>query len=397
MNSLINQFNINTAKDAIWLDHEFYVEAPEIEDEIEDDFEAIMPDEEGDGDEEIEELPDEDNTIEEEMSYSISGIAWIDKDKNGSREENEELLQNIKVILINAENNTIVKNESGEQIISLTDANGEYRFENLKPGKYVVIFEYDNKTYSVTTYKKDNVNDNNNSDVVSSRVQIDGQSSVAAVTDILLLDNNLENIDIGLIENAKFDLKLDKYISKVVIKNSQGTETKTYENTKLAKVDFVAKYINSASLVITYKFVITNNGDVSGYVDKLSDNLPSGLEFSSELNKNWYQGSDGMLYTSLSNKAIEPGKTSEIELVLTKEMDENNTGTVTNTASLITISNLEGIKEEADNVIDNTSSADIILTIKTGSPFLYIGVTIACIGIIAIGAYLIKKKVLNRI
>ena len=278
-----------------------------------------------------------------------------------------------------------------------TDENGKYKFEDLKEGNYIVVFEFDNKTYSVTTYKKENVEEENNSDVVSSNVQIDGTNKIAAITDILKLQKDLQNIDIGLIQNAKFDLKLDKYISKVIIKNLQGTETKNYENTNFAKVDLTAKYINSASIIITYKFVVTNNGDVTGYVDKLVDNLPAGLEFSSELNKEWYQAADGTLNTSSSGIAIEPGKTSEIELILTKQMNEENTGKVTNTASLTKISNLEGIEEEAERVTDNSSSADILLSIKTGSPIMYISITLISIGIIAIGAYLVKKKVLNKV
>lgn len=344
--------------------------------------------------------PEEDEDIEEDDVtpdiYSIGGVAWLDINKNATRDENEKILSNIKVMLIDANTQTIVENKDGIKMETVTDSNGAYKFENLLYGQYIVIFEYDTAKYSITAYKKENIEENVNSDVVSSRIQISGETKIAAITDQLELITNLENIDMGLIENAEFDLKLDKYISKVIVKNSQGTETKNYQNTNFAKVDLVAKYINSASVFITYKFVITNNGDVTGYVDKLSDNLPSGLEFSSELNKNWYKGSDGMLYTTLSEIAIEPGQSSEVELILTKQMNEDNTGTVTNTASLIQVSNLEGIEEKADQVLDNTSKADLLLTIKTGSPFMYISITLISISIIAGGAYLINKKVLNK-
>ena len=155
--------------------------------------------------------------------------------------------------------------------------------------------------------------------------------------------------------------------------------------------------MNNTNVIINYKFVIKNNGDVTGYVDKLVDNLPSGLEFSSELNKDWYKGSDGNLYTtSLNGIAIKPGETSEVELTLTKKTTENTTGTFSNNAELSQISNIEAIEEKAEAKENNKSSADLVISIKTGSVIMYIGITIGCIAIIAAGAYIIKKKVINK-
>ena len=171
--------------------------------------------------------------------------------------------------------------------------------------------------------------------------------------------------------------------------------TTEYENMNFAKVDLVAKYMNNTSVIVTYKFVITNNGDVTGYVESLKDNLPSGLEFSSELNKDWYRNEDGSLYTSaLNGIAIEPGKSSEIELILTKETTEESTGTFKNNAELMRVNNIEAIEESSSE--NNKSSADLVISIKTGSPLLYIGITLASITVVALGAYIIKKKILNR-
>lgn len=125
--------------------------------------------------------------------------------------------------------------------------------------------------------------------------------------------------------------------------------------------------------------------------------MPSGLEFSSELNKDWYKGSDGRLYTTLlSGIAIKPGETSEVELILTKTMTENNTGVFTNNAELEKISNLENIQEKDEAKENNKSSAILVLSIKTGSVILYTGITLVCIAIMAAGAYIIKKKILDK-
>lgn len=336
-------------------------------------------------------------TNEDNRKHSIRGVAWLDSNKNGQKDSEETVLPNISIKVINADTNQFVKNSNGEIYNVTTANNGAYIVEGLSKGNYILVFEYDTNTYTVTSYKKDGVESTVNSDVINKNITVDGNTKLVALTDTLSIDETgISNINIGLIENATFDLSINKYIDKVEVINSKGTETHTWENKDTAKVDLVAKYINTAKIVVDYKFVITNNGDVTGYVDKLVDNLPSGLEFSSELNTNWYKESDGKISTtSLSGIKIEPGQTSEIHLLLTKNMTENNTGIIPNTVTLEKISNLEQISEKDSATQNNESSATLVLSIKTGSPILYISITIGCIAVIALGAYLIKKKVLK--
>lgn len=342
----------------------------------------------------------QDKPSQEEIktTYNISGIAWLDSNKNGQRDIDEKLMDSVVVTLVSKDTGDIVTDEAGNKITTITNSNGEYKFENVEKGTYLVIFEFDTNTYTVTTYKKDEVENHLNSDAIITTLTINGEKKLAGITDNISLNQNEENIDIGLIENATFDLSLDKQITKINVINSQGTQEFTYEEGHTAKVDLVAKYINSASVVVNYKFTITNNGDTVGYVDSLVDNLPSGLEFSSELNKDWYVGSDGQLYTvALSGIAIKPGESTQIELILTKNMTEENTGVFSNNAELDKISNLENIEEKEEAIENNKSSADLFISIKTGSPLLYTGITLACIAIIGVGAYIIKKKVLNKV
>lgn len=333
----------------------------------------------------------------EQNTFTVSGLAWLDSNKNGKRDSEEKLLSGINVDLINAVTGEVLKNSEGNNITTTTGENGEYSFTGLEKGKYLVAFEFDTNTYTVTTYQKNGIDESLNSDVIVSNISLNGTSKLVGITDNLDVTSDLNNIDIGLIENANFDLSLDKQISKITVVNAQGTKTTEYNNKNFAKVDLVAKYMNNTSVIVTYKFVITNNGDVTGYVDMLEDNLPSGLAFSSELNKDWYKGSDGKLYTSsLSGIAISPGATSEVELILTKETTEETTGTFSNNAELTKISNLEAIEEKESAKENNKSSADIVISIKTGSPFIYIGITLVSIAVIAAGAYIIKKKVLDK-
>ena len=328
-------------------------------------------------------------------TYSISGLAWLDGNKDGKRDENEQLLSGIKVYLVNTKTGKFVTNIDGKEITVLTGENGEYKFEGISNDSYLVIFEFDTNKYKVTRYQLQNTDTKLNSDAIMNKIRIDENEKVVGITNAIDVKSDLNNIDIGLIENAKFDLSIEKQISKIEVINAQGTKTTEYDNINFAKVDLVAKYMNNTSVIVTYKFIIRNNGDVAGYVESLKDIMPKGLEFSSEFNKDWYKGEDGALYTTALNKnAIEPGESSEIELILTKETTEESTGTFTNNAELEKISNIEAVEEAKED--NNKSSADLVISIKTGSIFLYIGITLGSIAIVAVGAYIIKKKILDR-
>ena len=342
--------------------------------------------------------PDNPKPTPEDKKFKIEGTAWLDSDKDGKRDEGETLLKDIKVTLINKETGETVKDESGNARTATTDENGKYSFDNLSKGTYLVVFEFDSNKYTVTTYQKEGIENSLNSDATMSNIKIDGNSKLVGVTDYIKLeDADASNIDLGLIENAVFDLSLNKLIDSITVVTVQGNKTTNYKNKNFAKVDLVARYMNDTDVIIKYKFVIKNEGDVTAYVDRLEDNLPSGLEFSSELNKDWYKGSDGNLYTtSLAGIAIEPGKTSETELVLTKKTTEETTGTFKNNAELSKISNLEAIEEKEEAKANNKSSADVVISIKTGSAIMYIGITLGSMAIIAAGAYIIKKKVINK-
>ena len=339
----------------------------------------------------------EEPTTPEKETYSISGIAWVDSNKNGKKDDGEDMQHSVVVTLIDKNTGNFALDSNGNKITTTTNNNGIYEFTNIPKGNYIVLFEFDTNTFTVTTYKRAGVDESINSDVILTQVRINGNLKTAAVTDEITLTENKTNINIGLMENAKFDLSLNKYISKISIINKEGTQTEEYKPTDdVAKIDIKAKYMKGTNVIVTYKFAVTNEGDVAGFVDSLQDDLPSGLEFSSDLNKDWYKGTDGKLYTSaLSKVAINPNETKEIELVLTKTMTEDNAGIFTNNASLTKISNLANVQENMQAQENNNSSAILAISIKTGSAWLYLGITLCCITIFASGAYIIKKKVLN--
>ena len=201
----------------------------------------------------------------------------------------------------------------------------------------------------------------------------------------------------------KFDLSLEQYLNKVTVENSQGTTTYDYTNTNFAKVEIPAKYMNGSKVTFEYKIIVKNEGTISGYARKIVDYLPKDLTFSEEQNKDWYVGEDGNIYSvALIDKLLEPGDSEELTIILTKQMNNNNTGTVTNIAEIYEASNDENVEDinsiPGDKLEDQNdmSKVEVIVAVRTGSIILYILLAMTVITIIGIGIYKVKKITLNR-
>ena len=349
---------------------------------------------------------DEDEPSPSEERYKITGTAWLDSNKNGKRDTDETLLPNISVVLLNKADNSIVKDvDTGEQKRVTTGDNGEYEFKNLKPGDYIVIFLYDASKYSLTTYQEKDVDTGLNSDVIDINITVDGKRTIAGTTDVLTVSNeHIRDIDIGLYTSEKFDLKLDKYISKITRTTpSSGTKTYTYNNSKLAKIEVLTKNLGNSSIVIEYKIVVTNEGAVSGYAKKIVDYLPEGVGFNTELNKDWYLSDNGNVYNaSLANTLIEPGESKEVTLIVTKKITEDSLGNLNNNAEIYESYNEQGLKDidsTAGNKAqdeDDMSTADIILSIVTGKIIMYTTITLGVIAILGFGVFEIRKRVIKK-
>lgn len=330
-----------------------------------------------------------------DKTYSISGTAWLDENEDGIKDEKEKLLKGIlvKIKQINKDNVAeYLKDEAGEEITSITDNDGKYEFKELKAGKYIVEFEYNTKTYKLTPVT--------NKDSVPTAPTTSEGTTVK--TDTLNVTNeNIENINIGLVLNSKFDLELNKYITKVTVQNNSGTTEYNYNNEQLAKVEIKAKQMASSTVLVEYQIEVKNNGAVPGTASVIADYLPKGLKFSSEMNTNWYQGTDGNLYTEeLKDVILEPGEAKQVKLILTKTMTANNTGTFTNAAEIYEDKNDFGLVDTNSTPANQKqkendySTAELIISTATGSPMMYIGIIITSMLILGGGIYLINKKVI---
>ena len=342
--------------------------------------------------------PDDNN----KETRKVIGTVWVDANKDGVKDANEQRVSGVKVLLLNNNTSNIAMNSNNEQCITTTGTDGSYMFNNVPQGKYSVIFFYDSAKYSPTTYKKSGVSEEQNSDAIDKTVNYEGKDQIAAVTEeIVLANTNQFNIDLGIVEDAKFDLKLDKVVQAITVNNGKNTKEHVY-NSKLAKLDFESKYANTSSMVVEYKFTITNEGGIAGYVKKLADYLPEELKFNSELNKDWYEGKDGVIYNaSLANTIINPGESKEVTLILTKNMNgDDDFGLINNSAEIYETSNDYGALDidstpgnKATNE-DDYSTANVLTSVKTGDVVIYTTLIITIITIVGVGIYMIKKKVL---
>lgn len=342
--------------------------------------------------------PDDNN----KETRKVIGTVWIDTNKDGVKDANEQRVSGVKVLLLDNSTSNIAISSNNEQCITTTGTDGSYMFNNVPQGKYSVIFFYDSAKYSPTTYKKSGVSEEQNSDAIDKTVNYEGKDQIAAVTEeIVLSDTNKFNIDLGIVEDAKFDLKLDKIVQAITVNNGKNTTEHVY-NSKLAKIDFESKYAKTSSMVVEYKFTITNEGGIAGYVKKLADYLPEGLKFNSELNKDWYEGKDGVIYNaSLANTIINPGESKEVTLILTKNINgDNDFGLINNSAEIYETSNDYGVLDidstpgnKATNE-DDYSTANVLTSVKTGDVVIYTTLILTVIAIVGIGLYMIKKKVL---
>ena len=228
-----------------------------------------------------------------------------------------------------------------------------------------------------TTYKAEGVDEAINSDVVINKLELDGQEKTIANTDkVTIKDSSIAGINIGLKDIKTFELKLDKQISKVIVQNSKETKTYDFTNTSTTKIELPSKYVRS-----------------------IVDYIPSGLKFSSELNKDWHQLDNNLYNVSLANEKILPGESKTVKLVLTKVVTSEDSEIVNNLAEIAESYSPSGIESEnskAGNKVQGESdmnNADIIIGIATGEIVVNVAlITLLTILVIGTGAYLINRK-----
>lgn len=339
--------------------------------------------------------PDDNSNDNNTSNYNISGKVWLDENRNGQLDENEQNIEGTKIYLMNAASGEIVNTLS-----ATTNRNGEYELTGINPGKYLVIFDYNSSLYTLTTYMAEGVNSSKNSKAISKKTTINNVNKTYGVTDTIEITNrSVGNINVGLVKTQKFDLKLDKYVSKVRIKTQKKETVYSFNNSKLAKIEVNARQIDGAQAYVEYTIDITNNGEIDGYAKQIIDYIPEGFTLVSEENKTWTAKGTNLYSTALTNEKIKPGETKTVTVLLKSTGDI--TGTYTNTAEIGESYNEQGVDDinstpaNKKNGENDMSTAQLIISVSTGKIILYISLVIAIIVSIGFGIYAIKKLVLE--
>ncbi len=340
-------------------------------------------------------------------TYRITGTAWIDTNEDGERNSSEPKVGGMQVILLNSDASEIIRDEeTNEEKRTTTSDNGTYTFNNLPNGEYVVVFAYDSSNYSLTEYRKEDVNERFNSDAIDVNITIDGERRLAGMTDVLVVDGeNVRDIDIGICAATKFDLRLDKYVDKITLTTPTiGTRVDEYErNAVLGKVEVLERNVGQSSAVIEYKIVVTNEGSVPGYANRIVDYLPENVNFSTELNPDWYLSENGNIYNStLAEEIINPGETKELTLIVSVNIEEDTLGILDNRAEIYESYNEMGLQDidstpnNNDSEEDDMGKAEVILGLVTGAALMYTAIILVVATILGFGIYGIKKYILNK-
>ena len=348
------------------------------------------------------------------VKRKIEGTVWEDSNKDGIINEGEKLLEGIKLQLIKEDGLPVIDIKNNEMSIITTDENGKYVFKNMKKGSYKVkIVDFESRTQEITQ-KEVGINKE-----INSKFNWDG------TTDIIEELNNTNspilikaNVNAGIIykkienekleeqqensseikkdesneekqeENQKevknFNLSINKKVSKITLNEKQ----KKVKNGKLEKIEIPSKKISNTQIEIEYVIELKNTGNIDGKT-QIQEIIPEGLEIVKA--ENWNQDS-GKIY---SNIEINAGETKELSITLKWSGGEENFGTKTNIAKIIENKNSLNIQEE--NLEENESKAEVIISIKTG---IGTEIKVLIIGIICMVIFLIilleKKKIIKR-
>ena len=203
------------------------------------------------------------------------------------------------------------------------------------------------QTTTGTRYNGYHGGDNNNGDN-SKDVYNDGTNN----DDYFPGREDDDDFEVVVVKPAAFDLALQKYITNIYSngKSTSARKEPTINTAKLAsKEATTATYTQDKTPIkvksgdyVTYTFTVYNEGELDAYVNKITDNIPTGLQFVYPK-----QPTDGKTLVACDSE----GKTEEIEV-------DNETYT------LVTNNNSSwSIDQEANKLVTDTYNGETTISI----------------------------------
>ena len=344
---------------------------------------------------------------------AVSVFKYEDTNGNGKHDEGEKALvgAEFKIALteedakagnfvkIGGKELTAVSNEDGIATFTGLSFGGDAKDDeaNLKNG----LYRYDWETASRDYY-------------IVETVTPAGYEKLTDVVKVTVSKNSSEIIDltekINEMESVGnrpliFDLALRKWVTQaIVIEDGKTVVTETGHKAEddpeaVVKVDLKKKKLNDVVVKFKYSIRITNEGEVDGEAQEISDYIPKGLKFVKEDNPDWEEVDGKVVTDKLKGVTLKHGESAEVEIILTWINSEENMGVMVNTAEISKDYNEYGYddidstpnnKKDGEDDIDD---APVMLAVKTGSEVVtYVGIAVGMIVIISLGVCLIKKS-----
>ena len=315
--------------------------------------------------------------IYEDGTYSIKGKIFIDKNNNGSLDDNDTDYSNVEVRLYKDINEEYV-----QRVFS--DNEGNYEFYNLDEGEYIIAIVYDESKYQTTSYMKNNVLYRNASYGTNGVVLVDGTDVNCAISDVVALNKDYKNYNFGFIEKDNFDLSIDSRIKGITLKNDKQEIIEEYDLNENS-IDSLEIGSDSKEIEINYEIEVKNTGNIEGYVNQLRDQIPEGFEISNTSQSTWSLSADGKAYTDkLVDKLIAPDESEIIDLVITKKVSKGDKNELLNKAEIVSTSNFSS---EEDKLEENNNSENTFKINKKTSKILIVLLIILLVCIVIIFIY----------
>lgn len=194
--------------------------------------------------------------------YSIGDKVWVDSDKNGIQGAGERGLAGVTVKLVD---------EYGNVKTTITNNNGEYRFENLDEGTYQVIFETPNSYEATKPYQGDNRDQDSNG--VTTTIKVSPQNPFFnenrhnPTVDFGLIEIQPEKLYEMTVEDSSFETHIysEEEYNQLPGKTSQTVEEGTIKKVQSGKdrrVQVLYEHVNPDTLPAS-----TTNQFVDGFVN----------------------------------------------------------------------------------------------------------------------------------
>ena len=214
--------------------------------------------------------------------------------------------------------------------------------------------------------------------------------------------------DVEKVKVEYFDLSLLKYVTKAIV-TEEGKEVVIEtgnigdDNDIVPKVEVNKKKMDKTVVKFAYTIKITNEGNIAGYAKEITDYIQQGLEFKAEDNPNWESKGNGLISTrALENVLLQPGESTEVEIILTWINGEENFGSKINIAEISEDDNDKDVPDKdstPDNEEDGEDDIDdseIIISIITGGTSNISIIILMSVLFLIVLVGIIEKAVIER-